>query len=93
MTQFWRGTPVFVTGHTGFKGSWLSLVLARLGADVHGFSVDVPTRPAMFDVVGVSDHLASDVRADVRTPDAVRAAMEAEALMEWMAAHEEVWRG
>ena len=42
---FWNGRRVFLTGHTGFKGSWLSLWLEALGADVPGFALDPPTQP------------------------------------------------
>ena len=44
--QAWRGRTVLVTGHTGFKGSWLALMLARLGAQVHGLALDAPPGPA-----------------------------------------------
>lgn len=62
----WKGLPVLVTGHTGFKGGWLSLWLQRLGAEVHGYALD-PTNPAdLFGSAGVSSLLASDIRADIR---------------------------
>ena len=48
------GRKVFVTGHTGFKGSWLCSVLLELGADVSGFSLGVPTSPDMFSALGLS---------------------------------------
>ncbi|XXK23438.1 CDP-glucose 4,6-dehydratase [Arenicellales bacterium nBUS_48] len=48
MASFWRGKRVFLTGHTGFKGSWLSLWLQSLGAEVHGFSLPPATQPALF---------------------------------------------
>ena len=46
--EYWRGKRVFLTGHTGFKGSWLSLWLARLGADVRGYALEPPTVPITF---------------------------------------------
>jgi CDP-glucose 4,6-dehydratase len=60
-----RGTRVLITGHTGFKGTWLTAWLAELGAEVAGFSVDIPTQPAGFEILGlegVVDHRLGDVR-------------------------------
>jgi CDP-glucose 4,6-dehydratase len=71
----WRDLDVFVTGHTGFKGSWLCHWLRKLGCKVHGFALDPPTEPNMFSVARVADILASDVRADLRDPDAVASAL------------------
>ena len=51
--SFWRGRSVFLTGHTGFKGSWLSLWLHALGAKVTGYALDPPTRPSLFEQAGV----------------------------------------
>lgn len=64
-SQSWCGRRAFVTGHTGFKGSWLALWLHRMGAVVHGYALNPPTSPAMFDVAAVSSILASDTRADL----------------------------
>jgi CDP-glucose 4,6-dehydratase len=47
---FWRGRRVFLTGHTGFKGGWLSLWLQSMGAQVQGYALDAPTTPSLFDV-------------------------------------------
>lgn len=76
-TGFWSGKRVFLTGHTGFKGSWLSLWLGELGARVHGFALDPATDPAMFEVARVRDHLTSHVVGDVRDGEAVAHAMAA----------------
>jgi CDP-glucose 4,6-dehydratase len=74
LSGFWEGRRVLVTGHTGFKGAWLTLWLHRLGAQVTGFSTDPPTPPSLFELARVGD-LVDDVRGDVRDRDAVRAAL------------------
>jgi CDP-glucose 4,6-dehydratase len=73
--EFWRGRRVFITGHTGFKGSWLALWLHRLGARAHGYALAPPTTPNLFHVAGVAECLASDVQADVRDIVALRRAL------------------
>jgi len=62
---FWGGKKVLVTGHTGFKGSWLSLWLQKLGADVVGYSLDPPSEPSLFEVADVADGMVSII-GDVR---------------------------
>jgi CDP-glucose 4,6-dehydratase len=73
--EFWSGRRVLVTGHTGFKGSWLSLWLHSLGAETHGLALEAPTNPSLFRVAAVGDLLASDARVDIRHPEAVQEAI------------------
>ena len=72
--DFWRGKRVFLTGHTGFKGSWLALWLQQLGADVHGFALAPPTTPNLFSVAGVAAGMHSQL-ADIRDAAALRQAV------------------
>jgi CDP-glucose 4,6-dehydratase len=74
--SFWRDRPVFLTGHTGFKGAWLTLWLARMGARVTGYSLAPETTPNLFDRAGVVSHCHSII-GDIRDSDALRRAMEA----------------
>jgi CDP-glucose 4,6-dehydratase len=71
---FWDGRRVLVTGHTGFKGSWLALWLASMGAEVTGVSDGVPTEPSLYALAGVGSD-ARTVEADVRDAGAVRRAV------------------
>lgn len=62
---FYRGKKVLVTGHTGFKGAWLSAWLSELGAEATGYALDLPTIPNLFEVAGLSGKMTS-IRGDVR---------------------------
>ncbi|HWQ41883.1 MAG TPA: CDP-glucose 4,6-dehydratase [Desulfosporosinus sp.] len=59
MKTFWQEKRVFLTGHTGFKGSWLSLWLQALGAEVTGYSLEPPSVPSLFEVANVADGMQS----------------------------------
>ncbi|MDA8631240.1 CDP-glucose 4,6-dehydratase [Litoricolaceae bacterium] len=71
---FWRGKRVFLTGHTGFKGSWLSLWLQQLGAKLTGFALAPLTNPSLFELASVSDAMRS-IEGDVRDLEMFKAAM------------------
>lgn len=68
---FWKDKQVLVTGHTGFKGSWLSLWLQKLGASVVGYALQPPTQPSLFQIANVADGMTSIV-GDVRDLEHLR---------------------
>jgi CDP-glucose 4,6-dehydratase len=72
---FWRERRVLLTGHTGFKGSWLALWLQSLGASVTGFALDPPTQPSLYELARVGESMRS-VIGDVRDHDAFAVALE-----------------
>ena len=69
----YHGKRVLVTGHTGFKGSWLSLWLSELGAEVYGYALDAPTDPSLFDEADVLSVLAGHEIGDVRDRENLKA--------------------
>jgi CDP-glucose 4,6-dehydratase len=73
---FWAGKHVFLTGHTGFKGSWMSLWLQQMGAKVTGFALAPPTSPALFEVAGVATGMTSTI-GDIRDREALETALVA----------------
>jgi len=58
-SSFWKNKKVLLTGHTGFKGSWLSLWLQKLGVDLVGFSKSVPTKPSLFELADIGKNMTS----------------------------------
>jgi CDP-glucose 4,6-dehydratase len=72
--DFWRHRRVLVTGHTGFKGAWLSLWLQALGAEVTGVARGVPTSPSLYELADVATHMR-ELDGDVRDAAAVQAAL------------------
>jgi CDP-glucose 4,6-dehydratase len=73
--KFWKNKKVFITGHTGFKGSWLSLWLNYLGADVTGYALEAPTNPSMFEICDIGKNMTS-VIADIRDISRLKAALK-----------------
>ena len=72
--DFWQGKRVFLTGHTGFKGSWLSLWLVSLGAKVKGYALSPPTSPSLFIEANIDSIIDSQI-ADIRDQDTLHESM------------------
>ena len=74
--SFYRGKRVFVTGHTGFKGSWLCRMLKHAGAEVTGYALNPPTDPSLFEIAKIEQDVHSVV-GDIRDMKALKAAFDA----------------
>jgi CDP-glucose 4,6-dehydratase len=74
--SFYKGKRVFVTGHTGFKGSWLCKLLSNVGANVSGYSLESPTNPSLFNIAGIAQDVYS-VIGDIRDYKALKEAFDA----------------
>jgi len=64
--NFWNKKKVFISGHTGFKGSWLCLFLKFLGAEVTGYSLAPNTKPSLFELAGIKNIIKKSIIADIR---------------------------
>lgn len=73
--RFYKGKRVFVTGHTGFKGTWLCRMLINAGAVVTGYSLSAPTHPSLFELAGLEDKMTSFI-GDIRDMEKLRAAFD-----------------
>ena len=73
--SFYKGKRVFITGHTGFKGSWLCKILINAGAQVTGFSLTPPTTPNLFEISGVEKQMNS-VIGDIRDYESLKKAFD-----------------
>ena len=62
---FWKGKRVLITGHTGFKGSWLCLLLKEMDAEVYGYALDPPTQPSLFKEAHIEELITSS-NGDIR---------------------------
>lgn len=69
--NFWKGKRVFITGHTGFKGSWLASMLLQLGANPRGYALAPSTNPSLFDLLNLSEHMDSQI-GDIRDFDQLK---------------------
>ena len=75
--DFWWDRSVFVTGHTGFKGGWICLWLAELGAKVHGYALEAPTTPCFFTETQLENRLQNSIIGDIRDLPNLTSAIEA----------------
>ena len=66
MKNFWKNKKVLITGHTGFKGSWMTLILTKLGAKIYGYALNPISKPNFFDGLNLSQYLKMDVRANIQ---------------------------
>ena len=73
--SFYNGKKVLVTGHTGFKGSWLCKILINAGANVVGYSLDPPTSPSLFEIAEIEKDIHS-IKGDIRDMNALKAAFD-----------------
>ncbi|MDR3490948.1 MAG: CDP-glucose 4,6-dehydratase [Gammaproteobacteria bacterium] len=74
--QFWKNKKVFLTGHTGFKGSWLALWLTSLGAKVTGYALAPATQPSLFELAQIESCLNASVIADIRDLASLKKAVQ-----------------
>ena len=77
MLRFYKDKRVFVTGHTGFKGSWMCMVLNMLGAKVYGYSLAPNTEPALYDILGLDGTVNSTI-GDISDYDRLKAPFKPE---------------
>lgn len=73
--SFYKGKRVFITGHTGFKGSWLCKILTNVGADVTGYSLNPPTKPSLFEIAEI-EHDVHSVIGDIRDYKKLKSAID-----------------
>lgn len=71
--DFYKGKRVFITGHTGFKGSWLCKILINAGAIVTGYSLDIPTTPSLFKLANIEKDMVS-IKGDIRDLETLKQA-------------------
>lgn len=76
LKDFYEGKRVLITGHTGFKGSWLCRILTLAGAQVTGYALDPPTDPSVYHIAGIGETI-KDIRGDIRDLEALRRAFDA----------------
>ena len=75
--EFWQGKRVFLTGHTGFKGTWLAMWLNSMGAQVYGYALAPATQPSLFRLVNLDSLIKKSVRGDIREVSLLKNEMQA----------------
>jgi len=73
--NFWKGRKIYITGHTGFKGSWLCLLLNYLKADIYGYALEPPTIPSLYQICNIDEFVHSTI-SDIRDGDALKKSIE-----------------
>ena len=73
--SFWKNRSVFITGHTGFKGGWMTLWLSNLGAKVSGYSLDAPTTPNFFTETNLKEKIINSTIGDIKNFSALKTSM------------------
>jgi len=68
--EFWKGKKVLITGHTGFKGSWLCMLLKNMGAEISGYALEPPTNPSLFELCNIEAFVKSTI-SDIRDFDSL----------------------
>ena len=76
IAEFYKGKNVFITGHTGFKGSWMVELLKLLGANVTGYSLEAPTEPSLFKTANIESGMVSSIIGDIRDLAHIKKAMK-----------------
>ena len=73
--EFYRGKRILITGHTGFKGSWLCKILLKAGAIITGYSIDIPTDPSLFKIANIEEKITS-IKGDIRDLKSLKKAFD-----------------
>ena len=73
--NFWKGKKVFITGHTGFKGSWLSIWLKMLGARVYGFSLNPPSGPSIYKLTRLEKYIEKSYIGNIQNINLLKKAI------------------
>ena len=74
--RFYKGKRVFITGHTGFKGSWMCRVLSLAGADIYGYALNPPTKPSLFAIANINRLLKESIVGDIRDLECLKQSIQ-----------------